>query len=462
MSEISKFLKSVPARNIVSDSRKVVLGDVFVAISGLTVDGHDFIPEVIKKGAVAVVGEKSLKNLTVPYLKVKNTRQALSLLASEFYGNPSRKLRIIGVTGTDGKTTTSSIIYHLLNSAGKKVGLVSTVSAKIGNKQYDTGFHVTNPEPVALQKFLSLMVREGCIYAVLETTSHGLDQDRVYGLDYEISVLTNITREHLDYHKTYEKYLKTKAKLFLNSKTSILNKDDASFDKIAKIVKKYLTYSKNGLKGEIKKAVEKRFPEEYNRSNAAAAVAVAIKLGLKKTKIAKAILSFHGVKGRMEEIKNKKGIRIIVDYAHTPNAVESLLKTLKLSTKRKLISITSAEGERDPGKRIDIPKAAVKYSDITILNPIDTRSEDPKKILSEMEKGAKLAGGEKDKNFYSFLDRGDAIHFAINNLAKKGDTVVICGKGHETGMDFKSVELPWSDQEAVKMALKGKVKKLQI
>lgn len=446
---------------ISDDSREIKPGFLFVSIKGLTSDGHDYIDEAAKRGAVAIVGEKNLKNPKIVYVKVADSRKALASLASAWYDNPSKKIKIIGVTGTDGKTTTSNIIYHILNSTGFKAGLVSTVSAKIEDKEFDTGFHVTNPRPMALHKFLKLMVDGNCEYAVLETTSHGLDQDRVYGINYDISVLTNITNEHLDYHKTYDNYLKTKAKLFQASRVSILNKDDMSFSKISKLVDNFVTYSKHDLKRDIKKAVEQKFPEDYNQSNAAAAIAVVKKFGVSDKQIIEAVSTFKGVRGRMEEIDNNKGFRIFVDYAHTPNAVYEVLTSLRKTAKGKLISLVSAEGERDPKKRVEIPKTAVKISDFTLLNPIDTRSEDPRKILGEMEKGAEEAGGKKNKDYFSFLDRGEAIFFAINKLAKKGDTVALLGKGHETGMDYKTIELPWSDQEAAKLALKGKVMQLK-
>ncbi len=459
--------------SVTDDSRNVKNGSLFIAIQGIKNDGHDYIKQAVSSGAAAVVGQRSLKNVGVTYIKVEDSRVALSHIASNWYGNPSTKLKLIGVTGTDGKTTTANIIYSILKDAKRKVGLISTVSAKIGDKDYDTGFHVTNPQALALQKFLALMVKKKCEYAVLEVTSHGLDQKRVSGMSFDVSVLTNITHEHLDYHKTYEDYLRTKAKLFQMSKLSILNKDDTSFAKVNKLVNgRKETYSLNNLDSDIKAAIYVRFQENFNRSNAAAAATVAKILKIPSKVIVHSIKLFKGVKGRQEEIKNNKSIKIIIDYAHTPNAVENILKSIKLGNGSRLISIVSAEGERDPNKRLHIPKVAVKYSHITILNPIDTRSEDPKKIADEMIKGAKSAGGKKlstsfPKNnaktglYRAILDRGEAINFVINKLSKKSDVVVICGKGHETGMDFGSKELPWSDQKAVNLALKGKILRLK-
>lgn len=445
--------------SVSDDSRKISKDSLFVAIRGIKHDGHKYIDSVIAAGAACVVGEINpdpnwLKNIC--YVKVPDSRVALGLVASAWFDYPSKKMKIVGVTGTDGKTTTSTIIYSILKTAGKRVGLVSTVSAKIGDKEYDTGFHVTNPEPIALQEFLSLMVDEGCEYAVLEVTSHGLDQERVAGVGFDVSVLTNVTNEHLDYHKTYENYLETKAKLFLRSKISILNKDDNSFEKMNMIINsktQVFGYSINDLNGVLKDVIFARFPEGYNRSNATAAITTVKQLGVGDESIIQTIKEFKGIKGRLQEVENDKGLKIYIDYAHTPNAVEKVLAALSTKKTGKIISIVTAEGERDPGKRIGIPAASVRIADITILNPIDFRSEDPNEILEQMEKGAQDAGGIKGETFFGVIDRQEAIDLAINKLAEGGDTVVICGKGHETGMDFGDHEEPWSDQEAVSRTL---------
>lgn len=395
------------------------------------------------KGLLSRLFPQNLKNVW---------HHAVSYMASFRYGFPARKMKIIGVTGTDGKTTTASIIYSILNTAGKNVGLVSTVKAVIDGKNYDTGFHVTNPEPFALQKFLALMASKGCEYAVLEVTSHGLDQGRVAGIHFDVSVLTNVTNEHLDYHKTYENYLSTKSKLFRNSTVSFLNKDDNSFSKMKLTIEtntKVRTYAQSDLVGKVKNAVFTRFPEKYNRSNASGAIAIAKYLEISEAKIIEAITNFPGVEGRMQEVANKRGVGIFIDYAHTPNAVTEVLKSFKGRVKGRLICLVSAEGERDPGKRIGIPKASVETADITIVNPIDVRTEDPKTILSQMESAAIEAGGIKGQTVFGIIDRKKAIEFAINKLAKKGDVVLICGKGHETGMDFGSHEDPWNDYEVV-------------
>ncbi len=464
MADLVNFLHSAHVSKIVDNSKNVTPGSLFVAIPGIKSDGHDYIQDAIKSGAVAIVGERDL-DLSVPYLKVENSRQTLSLLASEFYGNPSKKMKMIGVTGTDGKTTTANLIYEILNASRKKAGLISTVSAKVGGKELDTGFHVTNPEPVELQKFLSLMVENGCEYCVLEVTSHGLDQDRVYGINFEVSVLTNITNEHLDYHKTFENYLMAKSKLFLNSKISILNKDDSSFSEMNKLLDgktQIKEYSKTSIPKDLIDDVNRRFHETYNVSNCSAAISVAMEFGVESQDIISAIKSFKGVAGRMEEIKNDRGIKIIVDFAHTPNSLENVLLALKTQKQNgaKLISVFGCAGERDSRKRFTMGEISVSISDFVVFTAEDPRNEDVKLIIDEMEKGAKKSGATINNNYFVIPERGEAISYAINTLAKAGDIVVITGKGHEKSMAYNGVEYPWSDQEAVFYALKNEVKRI--
>jgi len=433
---------------ITDDSRKVKSGYLFVAIKGLRVDGHKFIPQAIKKGARVVVGEENLQLSGVTYIKVDNSRRTLSLLASAWHRNPSQKLKIIGVTGTDGKTTTANLIYWILKKAGKKVGLVSTVSAKIGDRQYDTGFHVTNPEPLALYEFLAKMVEENCEYAVLEVTSHGLDQERVAGIKFDIGVLTNITHEHLDYHKTFRAYRRAKLKLFQNAKIAILNKDDENSNWIKKnIDSKVIFYQKDSL-------AKQRFPEPYNQENATAAIMVARLLKVPQKDIARALESFPGVEGRLQEVKNRRGIKIIIDYAHTPNGLKSVLAALSKKKEGKLIALIACEGERDRKKRPMMAEIAGQLVDTTILNAIDIRSEKAQDIVSDMEVGIKKTKGK----YFKITDRGKAIDFAINRLAQKADTVVVCGKGHEKGMAYAGDERPWSDLEVINRVLKEKKK----
>ena len=475
---------TVQVKNIVDDSRKTEKGSLFVAIKGLTFDAHKFIPQAISSGTVAVVGEIEPKKSwfdKITYVKVPDSRRALGLLASAWYNHPSKNLKIIGVTGTDGKTTTANIIYWILNKASKKVGLVSTISAKIGKKELDTGVHVTNPEPLPLQKFLAKMVDARCKYAVLEVTSHGLDQERVAGVDFDVAVLTNITHEHFDYHKTYANYVKAKAKLFKSAKVPILNKDDDSYKGIRKFLGskvKVVDYDRKALRGSLKSAVGHRFPEQYNQMNATAATVVVRQLGVKETDIVNAIKTFPGLPGRMQEIRNKKGIKVIVDFAHTPNALESVLSALRKNKKKgkRLIAVFGCAGERDVAKRPMMAKISTNLADISVFTAEDPRSENVNDILEEMAKAALGKGARefklsktkelkdlrtKEHVFFRIPERGEAVAFAIQKLAKKGDTVVVCGKGHEKSMAYDGIEYPWSDAEAVRVALGGGVTKIK-
>ncbi len=422
------------ATGVADDSRKVKKGFVFVAVPGLTHDGHNFIGQAIKKGAIAVVGERDLK-LKVPYVKVKNSRLALAQLAAAWYGYPAKKLKLIGVTGSKGKTSVTTLIWWILNQSNRKAGLVSSVSAKIGNREYDTGLHVTNPEPLVLQDFLAKMVDAGCEYAVLEVTSHGLDQERVGNLDFGIGVLTNIEKEHLDYHGTLKRYIAAKKKLFQCSKLAIINQRHDVFPKLG--VKK-IYYS----------------ADDFQRENIAAARTVARQLGVTEKKIVQAIKSFPGIPGRMEEVKNRKGIKIIIDFAHTPGSLEAALKEVKKQTKGKLICVFGCAGERDRQKRPTMGEVSGELADMTVITAEDPRGENVYQIMAEIEKGMERVKGR----YFKIAERGEAIHLAIDKLAQKGDTVVICGKGHEKSMAYSEVEYSWSDHEAVQMALAGKTK----
>lgn len=471
----------IEVERIVDDSRKAEKGSLFVAIKGLTVDSHEYILDVIKKKVRVVVGEVEPRKSwlkKIVYVKVTNSRRALSLLVSAWYGHPSRKLKVIGVTGTDGKTTTASMIYWILRNSGVKVGLVTTVEVKIGDESYDTGLHVTNPEPLVLQNYLAEMVRKKCEYVVLEVTSHGLDQERVTGIKFDISVLTNITREHLDYHGTYNNYVKAKSKLFNNSNCAVLNSDDKSYKDVKKYMKrsvKIISYNKNTFQGKIKQIIKNRFSETCNQQNAVGALVTLENMGFDVEKIGKYITSFPGVRGRMDEIKNSKELKIYVDFAHTPNALENLLTSLKKRTKGRSISVFGCAGTRDKEKRFSMGEISARIADASILTAEDPREEQVKEIIKQMVAGVKKSGAKignigqfskfvhESKNHYYFTipERGEAIAFAIQKLARKGDIVVVCGKGHEKSMCYGNVEYPWSDYQAVKHALSGKIKKIK-
>lgn len=448
------FLREIDEyKGVTEDSRKVKNGYVFVAVRGLHFDGHNFIKDAVKKGAACVIGEKDYKDLNTFYIKVKDSRIALGRIASAFYGYPSQKLKVIGVTGTDGKTTTSHLIYHLLTQAGKKVGLVSTIAAKIGAKEYETGLHVTSPDPVALQKFLAEMVKEECEYAVIEVTSHGIAQKRIEGTKFDIGIITNITSEHLDYHHSFEAYRETKLAFLRTAKDFVvLNKDDQSFSYLKSKLedKKVVVYERS-------KEVAGILPGAYNESNLAGALAVMENLGINKKEALKTLHSFKLPTGRLQKVNLGQPFDIYIDFAHTPNALENVLSFLREKTKGSLVAVFGCAGERDATKRPKMAEISTRLADFSVFTAEDPRNEKIEDILAQMERGVK----SRETKYVKIPERGEAIFYAINKVAQKGDTVVICGKGHEKSMAYDHTEYPWSDREAVKLALAGKVKVLK-
>lgn len=383
----------------------------------------------------------------------------LAIYANVKYGFPSRGMKVIGVTGTDGKTTTTTMIYSILKEAGKKVAMISTINAVIDGKSYDTGFHVTSPDPLTIQRYIKQAKDQEVEYLVLEITSHAIDQYRGWGITFDIGVITNITHEHLDYHKTFENYRNTKAKLIENVRVAVLNSDDNNFSFLKKIAKgKVVTFglSKDADINSKNLPLKLKLPGDYNKLNALAAASVALELGIGKQVVKQALENINEISGRMEEVKNKKGIKIYVDFAHTPNALEQALKTLKPMHGHKLISVFGAAAERDREKRPLMGKISGRYADITILTDEDPRFEDREKIIDEIAQGcyAYIKDGN-GKELYREPDRTKAIKLAILK-AKKGDVVGIFGKGHERSMNYKGIEKAWSDTEAVMKALSGR------
>lgn len=392
-----------------------------------------------------------------------------AFLAALYYGYPGRRIKVIGVTGTDGKTTTTHLIHHILKAAGKKVSMVSSVYAEIAGKKYDTGFHVTTPDSWMLQKFFKEAVDRGDEYMVLEVTSHGLDQNRVGGIAFEAGVLTNITHEHLDYHKTYEQYVRAKLKLLFRSRVAIVNKDDESYKQIIEAGLQPLTYG-------IKQAADttpKNFsftsplPGEYNRYNCLAAIAVSRVFQIDTTIIQAALKKFPGVKGRFEYFQTHKDFGVIIDFAHTPNALEKVLSTVKPSVSGKLIHVFGAAGLRDFTKRPVMGKVSATYADVIVLTEEDYRTESVEEIIETIAQGCRDTGAkeyetiqvkkalqENSAVFFKISDRKTAIEFAIRKLARKGDMVILTGKAHEKSLCRGTTEHPWSEHGAVHEALK--------
>ncbi len=393
------------------------------------------------------------------YQEVKNVYHLLvAILATVIYGFPASRLKVIGVTGTDGKTTTSSLIYHILKHAGKKVALISTVGAYIDNTSYDTGFHVTTPSSIQIQRYLSEARSRGVEFVVLETTSHALDQNRVALISFEVGVITNISHEHLDYHKTYDKYLRAKLKLFEDSKNCILNRDDKSYKQIINLKnkilnirnKKFMTYGfgQNSTINPDNFKFRSKLIGDFNKYNILAAVAASKVLGVESKKIREAVLNFDLPSGR-QEIVYQKEFTVMVDFAHTPNAFAKLLSEISREKKGRLIHVFGSAGERDATKRPMMGEESSKWSDLIILTSEDPRKEKIENINRDIQSGI-------PSNFSSLVqinNRREAIFKAIN-MAKRGDFILLTGKSHEKSINLGNGEEPWDEFKVINDALK--------
>lgn len=403
---------------------------------------------------------------------LKNIYHLLQAIAANiFYGFPSKKLKVIGITGTDGKTTTTHLIYHILKSSGKKVSMISTVYAMVGQHEYDTGLHTTTPDPFLVQNMLRRALDNGDEYFVLETTSHALDQNRVWGVCYEIGILTNVTHEHLDYHKDYQNYLNTKSLMLKRSKEAVVNRDDESYGKISQILNvkgqiyssKFKTYGfkhKSDYSRDFRK--DTKDLAEFNAYNYLGAYAVAKLCGIHEKAIEGAIKTFILPPGRID-IVHKGIFTVIIDFAHTPNAIKKILETIRaiyLQKKGKLIHVFGSAGLRDASKRPLMGRSSGSEADIVILTEEDYRTEDPMEISKQIESGLKKEGliykenlVTSDSKVYSIiLDREKAIGQALA-IAGKEDVVIITGKGHEKSLCRGKIEHPWNEKETVKRLL---------
>jgi len=483
-------------RSLSADSRKVEPGSLFVAIAGVDVDGHRFIPQAVERGAVAVVfsdpaWDGALSQWPhVAGVRVPDSREALAYLSAAWHGFPARALRVVGVTGTDGKTTTVNLIAAVLSAAGFATSLISTVNARIGDREYDTGLHTTTPDAPDVQRYLAEMVAAGSQYAVLEATSHGLAQHRVTACEFDVAVVTNITHEHLDYHGSYEAYRDAKARLFWalsqshrkpdTPKVAILNADDSSYDFLrqipADVRMAYSTrpgaadvsaldvrHSPQGLRlraatpaGEV----EMRSPlvGVYNAQNILAAVAVGVSQGIGLDAIRQGVEAVRGVKGRMEIIDEGQDFTAIVDFAHTPNALQRVLETAKSLYAGKVIVVFGSAGLRDRQKRALMGHVAGRLADRIVITAEDPRTEDLNAIMEAIAQACRAEGRVEGRDFWKIGDRAEAIQFAVN-LAEPGDVVIAAGKGHEQSMCFGTVEYPWSEHEAMRAALRKRLGK---
>lgn len=372
---------------------------------------------------------------------------------------PSKKLTVIAITGTDGKTTSSTLLYHVLKQAGLKVALLSTVAAYLGDEEIDTGFHVTSPQPEDLQRFMRMMVDKGYTHLILEVTSHGIYQYRTWGVNPDFAGLTNIAREHLDYHITYDEYLSAKTELLSQARKVVLNADDTSFYKVKRLlpleidVKQYSAEST--LPKKVLAAITQRFPEKFNQMNARLVYGLAQILLVSDEDFATAVSKFPGVPGRMEFLKTNKQFELVVDFAHTPQGLENALTALreymkKHKKKGKLIAIFGCAGLRDREKRPLMGEIGARLADIAIFTAEDPRTEDVWTIIRQMKE--KLT--QNHATVMSIADRKEAIEFAVKKLAQSGDVVAVFGKGHEKSMCYGTTEYPWSDKEALLESIK--------
>jgi UDP-N-acetylmuramoyl-L-alanyl-D-glutamate--2,6-diaminopimelate ligase len=404
------------------------------------------------------------------FQRIKNVFHAGEAIGGNIiYGFPGKKLKIIGVTGTDGKTTTTSLIYHILRNGGKKVSMMSTVSARLAGTDYDTGFHVTTPGRHMVPKYLGMSVKNGDEYFVLEMTSHAIDQNRAYGIQFEAGLITNVTHEHLDYHKTYDNYVQAKTKLLLRSKIAIANHDDGSYPYIKAIMdKKEKPLLSYGIvqRSDFMTSIAAHFPSDipqFNKYNYLAAYSVCKSLGIEENVIFEAMKTYELPQGRIDKVFDGD-FKVIVDFAHTPNALDQILGATKhqMSSGKRLIHVFGAAGLRDRSKRPLMGESSGKWADNVIITEEDYRIEDPVEIAESIAEGLIKHQFELSddlsfpKKYSIIIDRQKAIAKAIE-IARTGDVVLITGKGHEKSLCRGKKEYPWNDREAIVRELDIKI-----
>lgn len=465
------------------DSRRLKAGDCFVAIPGTHTDGHRYVETALRDGAVAAVVQRRV-GTAWPQIVVEDTRRALALMSSAFYGRPSRSLSVIGVTGTDGKTTTTTMIHQMLHSAGRGVGSMSTVDIRYGAAVDPNDSRQTTLEALEIQEQLALMRDRGLRYAVIETSSHGLALQRVVGVDYDVAVYTNIAHEHLDFHRTREAYRDAKAQLIdltANSaakgivKTAVLNRDDPSFAYLSpKPIARRISYGVQ-LAADLKANRIEATPEgltieastplgamalklpltgRWNAANALAAAATGVAIGLSLDEIRTGLESFSGISGRMERVDLGQPFGVIIDYAHTPQSLEKVLRELRPITKGRLVAVFGSAGDRDREKRALMGEIAARLSDYAVFTNEDPREENAGAILEEIAAGAQDVGWRQGEQYERIEDRRDAIAHAIRS-ARPGDTILLAGKGHERSILIGRSTVPWDERAAAEDAIRG-------
>jgi UDP-N-acetylmuramoyl-L-alanyl-D-glutamate--2,6-diaminopimelate ligase len=457
--------EALDIKTVCFDSRKVSEGALFVAFKGVTSDGHDFIRQAVEAGATAIVCEKMPEEqLTATIIQVDDSHLALSIIASNFYGNPSESLKLIGITGTNGKTTTVTLLYRLFTELGYKCGLLSTIANFVVDKK--VGATHTTPDPVEINELLSQMVGCGCEFCFMEVSSHSLDQKRVAGLHFTGAIFSNITHDHLDYHKTFEEYIRVKKSLFDNLPSTafaLVNIDDKNgMIMLQNTSAKKYTYSCHSPANFNCRIIEKsmdgmllnidnrevwtRFIGEHNAYNILAVYATAVILGAEKEEVLLKLSNMTSVAGRLEYLKGKNDITAVVDYAHTPDALENVLKTLRETARdKKITTVFGCGGNRDRSKRPEMAQIAAKYSDRIIVTSDNPRFEDPDEIIKEIKNGFNY--DDLSKAIF-ITDRKEAIRTAIIT-ATPGEVILVAGKGHENYQDVKGEKHHFDDKEII-------------
>ncbi|MEH7745113.1 UDP-N-acetylmuramoyl-L-alanyl-D-glutamate--2,6-diaminopimelate ligase [Neobacillus drentensis] len=462
--------------SIENDNRKVQIGSLFICIKGYTVDGHDFAESAVKSGAAAVLAERPL-SLDVPVILVKDTTRAMAVLADAFYDQPTKNLHLIGITGTNGKTTTSHLIEKIFADANQKTGLIGTMYTKIADKTIET--KNTTPESLTLQKTFRQMVEAGVDIAVMEVSSHALDLGRVHGCDYDVAVFTNLTQDHLDYHKTMEEYKRAKSLLFAQlgntfdhqkPKFAVLNADDPAsdmyrrstaahvitygIDNKADLQAKNIQMTSSGTQFELvvqseKYPIKMQLIGKFSVYNVLASIAASVVSGIDIKAVIQSIESVKGVSGRFELVNAGQEFTVIVDYAHTPDSLENVLKTVQHFAKKKVFVIVGCGGDRDRTKRPLMAQIACQLASDPILTSDNPRSEDPLAILKDMEAGVQGSA------YRMIPDRKEAIQTAIRE-ASAGDVILIAGKGHETYQIIGNVVHDFDDRLVAREAIEGR------
>lgn len=470
--KLSELLKGIEVKNsyedveildVTQDSRLVTKGSLFVCIKGAAFDGHNVAQQMLDNGAQAVVVERDLgiNNQII----VDDTRSIYSFICSNFFGNPAQRLKLIGLTGTNGKTTTTFLIKQILENSGKRVGLIGTVQNMIGDKIYPAKF--TTPDPYELQKLFALMVEDGCEYCVMEVSSQALAQGRVNGLRFAVAAFTNLTQDHLDYHKTWENYFESKRILFKNADVAVTNADDEhglkiieglDFEKVvtyavntnnATYVAKNVKFKSNGVEYELVGDSIGRcncpIPGRFSVYNSLCAASCALALGIEFNKVLESIAKSQGVKGRIEVVPNgNRDFTIIIDYAHSPDGLENIITSLKEIAKGRVVTLFGCGGDRDKTKRPKMGKIAAELSDFCVVTSDNPRSENPSEIIKDI-----LVGMEGITTPYEVVEnRRDAIEYAIKN-AQKDDIILLAGKGHETYQILPTGTIHFDEREVI-------------